>query len=294
MSDRMAMWVANMRAERYDDAWALAAQTLAERDPAKRDDPGLPYHLRWVWDGTPLDGRDVLVRCYHGLGDTIMFARFLPLLAARAASVIVETQPPLVELLARIAPDCSVVPFDVAQPLPPRQVDVEIMELSFALRSAPPPAPYLQVAPAALPPGTIALCHGTGDWDVARSLPAALFAPLCRRAPCLAMMPGPTTLDVLNPQGCSLDIGASAALLAGAQLVITVDTMIAHLAGAIGAPTWLLLKADPDWRWPADRRSSPWYLSMRLYRQPLPGDWEAVLRTVEQDLIAHLEQAAAV
>ena len=115
----MATWAAAMRAGRYADAWALAAKTLAERDPATRDDPALPYHLRWVWDGSAVDGRHVLVRCYHGLGDTIQFARFLPLLAARAASVTVEVQPRLLELIATVSDAITPVPFDVAHPLPP-------------------------------------------------------------------------------------------------------------------------------------------------------------------------------
>ena len=73
-------------------------------------------------------------------------------------------------------------------------------------------------------------------------------------------------------------------LVAGAELVITVDTMIAHLAGAMGKPTWLLLKAEPDWRWAPDQRGSAWYPSMRLYAQPRPGDWDAVVTQVERDL----------
>ena len=76
-----------MRAEDYGAAWRLADETLRTRDPATRDDPTVPFHLRWVWDGRPFDGRDVLVRCYRGLGDTLQFARYLPLLAERAASV---------------------------------------------------------------------------------------------------------------------------------------------------------------------------------------------------------------
>jgi ADP-heptose:LPS heptosyltransferase len=99
-------------------------------------------------------------------------------------------------------------------------------------------------------------------------------------------MPGETQLDVLNAMGCPFDMDATAALVAGAELVITVDTMIAHLAGALGKPTWLLLKAEPDWRWAPDRRTTPWYPSMRLYVQPSPGDWESVIAEVERDLSA--------
>ena len=278
-----------MRAGAYETAWALAAKTLAERDPATRDDPTLPYHLRWVWDGRELDGRDVLVRCYHGLGDTIQFARFLPLLAARAASVTVEVQPRLVDLIATVTSAVRLVPFDPAHPLPPADVDVEITELDFALRAAPGAAspPYISAPRAVLPAGTIALCYGAGDWDPERCIPPALLGALCRQAPCITLMPESTDLEVLNPEGCPLDMGATAALVAGSALVITVDTMIAHLAGAMGKPTWLLLKAEPDWRWPPDQPGSAWYPSMRLYAQPRAGDWDAVVARVERDLTAH-------
>ncbi|MGK6354991.1 glycosyltransferase family 9 protein [Sphingomonas sp. DT-207] len=286
MTDRMGTWAAAMRAERYADAWAVAARTLAERDPGTRDDPALPYHLRWVWDGRSFDNRHVLVRCYHGLGDTLQFARFLPKLAERAASLTVEAQPRLIDLVTTVAEGIALVPFDVEHPLPASEVDIEITELDFALRATPrdAPPPYLRAPRAVLPKGTIALCYGAGDWDGERCVPPALFASLCRHAPCVTLVPEPTGLDVLNPGGCPFDIGATAALVAGSELVITVDTMIAHLAGAMDKPVWLLLKADPDWRWAADRPGSPWYPSIRPYVQPRPGDWESVLASVERDL----------
>lgn len=286
MSDRFAQWIDAMRAERYSDAWALAERTLAERHVSERDDPALPYHRRWVWNGRALDGCDVLVRCYHGLGDTIQFARFLPLLARRATSVTLEVQPRLLPLIGEIAQDVRLVPFDPARPLPPSEVDVEITELDFALRATPhdAPAQYLHAAPAALPPGTVALCHGAGDWDASRSVPRALLEPLCRLAPCVTLMPGPTDLNVINPEGCPFDMAQTTALVAGAALVVTVDTMIAHLAGALGRPTWLLLKAEPDWRWPVAGERSPWYGSMRLFHQPGEGEWAPVLAEVERAL----------
>ncbi len=290
----MGEWVAAMRGERYADAWRLSDLTRAERDPATRDDPALPYHRRWVWDGRPLDGRHVLVRCYHGLGDTIQFLRFLPALVARAASVTLEIQPRLLDLAATLASDITLVPFDVARPLPSAEIDIEITELDGALRMKPgePGAPYLSAPSAILPQGTIGFCYGSGDWDRDRSLPAALMAPLCRHAPCITLMPEPIALDLLNPAGCPLDMAATASLVAAADLVVTVDTMIAHLAGALGRPTWLLLKAEPDWRWPAKNRRSAWYPTMRLYHQPAPGNWPAVLAEVEQDLATHLSLAA--
>ncbi|NNM77553.1 hypothetical protein HJG53_11600 [Sphingomonas sp. ID1715] len=277
-----------MRAERYAEAWSLGALALAERDPATRDDPSLPYHLRWVWDGTPVDGRDVLVRCYHGLGDTIQFARFLPLLAARAASVTLEVQPRLLELLRTLDAGLRLHPFDPARPLPPAEVDLDVTELDFALRATPDCArpPYLRAPAAILPAGTIGLCYGAGEWDADRSVPPAHFASICQRRPVLTLVSEPTELAVLNLAGCPFDIGATAALVAGCALVVTVDTMIGHLAGALGRPTWLLLKAQPDWRWNPAQASSPWYPSVRQYVQPRAGDWESVIAAVERDLAA--------
>ena len=291
----MLAWTAAMRGERYEEAWGLAAATLAERDPATRDDPSLPYHQRWVWDGRPFDGRDVLVRCYHGLGDTLQNLRFLPLLASRARSVSVEIQPSLLGLAATMDADLRLTPFDPAHPLPQAEVDIGITELDFALRATPDSAapPYLTAQPAELPQGTIGLCHAGGDWDPERSLPRELLAPLCRLAPSVTLVPQPTTLDVLNPQGCSLDMAETASLVAGVDLVITIDTMIAHLAGALEKSVWLLLKAEPDWRWSPDAERSAWYPSMRLYAQPSPGDWAAVLSRVEHDLAAFQSAGSA-
>ena len=281
----MQLWAEAMRSRRYDDAWAMELAAIARRDPATRDDPTLPYHLRWVWDGRPFAGRDVLVRCYHGLGDTIQFTRYLPALAKRARSVTLEVQPTLVPLLGDLGVD-RIVPFDVAHPLPPAECNIEITELPCALRVAPElvAAPYLSWAPADLPAGTIGICHTAGDWDADRSIPAELFRSTCEHHPCVMLATGATTLPCLNPGGCPPDMPATAALVSGVDLVITVDTMIAHLAGALGRPTLLLLKAEPDWRWSPKRRDSAWYPSMRLYTQPTAGDWFSVIAAITDDL----------
>jgi hypothetical protein len=288
MADLMQRWSQAIRTERYEEAWDLSEQTLRARDPATRDDPALPYHQRWVWDGRPFEGRDVLVRCYHGLGDTIQFARFLPLLAERAASVSLEVQPSLIPLLDGMPGLARLIPFDPARPTPPSECDIEITELPFALRSTPAaaPPPYLQAPSAAIAAGTIGLCYSAGDWDHDRRVPPDLLGSLCAGRPCLTLVAEPSTLPVINPAGCPFDMEATVALVASCALVISVDTMIAHLAGALGRPTWLLLKAEPDWRWTPGAEGSPWYPSMRLFHQAAPGDWASVLREVERALPA--------
>ena len=289
MAELMQRWTEAIRGERYEEAWALSDQALRARDPVTRDDPALPYHQRWVWDGRPFEGRHVLVRCYHGLGDTIQFARDLPLLASHAASVSLEVQPSLIPLLKDMAGLEQLIPFDPARPTPPSECDIEITELAFALRSTPEaaPPPYLHAPRAALPEGTIGLCYSAGDWDRSRSINAGLLAPLCCGRPCLTLVAEPTTLPVINPAGCPFDMEATASLVASCALVITVDTMIAHLAGALGRPTWLLLKAEPDWRWTPGAARSPWYPTMRLFHQKQPGDWQPVLREVARALQSH-------
>lgn len=283
-----------MRQARYDDAWEIAAAVLQQRDNTKRDDPLLPFHKRWVWDGSPFDGRNVVVRSYHGLGDTLQFCRFLPLLAQRAATVTLEVQQSLVDLLAAAKWPINLVGFDEREPLACGEVDLEITELDFALRAAPERAapPYLKAPRAILPPGTIALCHRAGTWDCDRSVPEELLAPICKRAPCVTLATGASRLKVLNRRGCPVDMSVTAALVAQASLVVTVDTMAAHLAGALGKPTWLLLKANPDWRWPIVGSSSAWYPQMRIYRQVLPEDWETVIRRVTHDLEDFSEEYA--
>lgn len=286
MSKPLDEWVCAMRRSDHAAAWAISERAAALRPPAERDNPALPYHLRWVWDLRPFDGRDVLVRCYHGLGDSIQFLRFLPLLRRRVASVTLEIQPALVPLVQGGDWADRVVPFDETRPLPPAECDMEIMELSFALRAAPAlaPAPYLRAQPSAAARGAIGLCWQAGDWNPGRALPPELLAPLCHGRDCVALVPGASPLPVRNPQGSPDALADTARLIAGCALVITVDTMVAHLAGALGVPTWLLLKHDPDWRWTPDTGRSEWYPSMRLYTQPAPGDWDSVIAAVRRDL----------
>src|SRR4051794_27492971 len=140
-----AAWREAMRRGDFEAAWAVNDWVLAGRDPAARDDPTLPYHLRWVWDGRPFAGRDVLVRCYHGLGDTLQFCRYLAPLRLRVRSLTVEAQPALLPLLARLPGPDRLIPFQPDAPAPPSECDLEIMELAHALRMRPDPSPYLSL-----------------------------------------------------------------------------------------------------------------------------------------------------
>ncbi len=262
-----------MRAGRFADAWSLADAALAARDPATRDDPALPYHLRWVWDGTPPDGLDVLVRCYHGLGDTLQFVRCLPLLQARCARLTVEAQPALLPLLARLPGlSCTWHPFDPARPLPLSACDIEVMELAHVLRRVPAPlAPSMPPAPSRAGGRRVGLCWQAGDWNPARSVPLAwmLARPECRGATPVSLQRGPASAEAgpafANPLDDNRDALATAALIASCDEVLSVDTMVAHLAATLGAPTTVVLPARADWRWMEGTRTA-WYPRARLLR----------------------------
>ena len=287
MRDIEADWMAAMRRGDFPAAWEISDQVLALRDPATRDDPALPYHQRWVWDGRPFAGRHVLVRCYHGLGDTLQFARALPVLRRHAASVTAEVPPELLDLLAAMPEAPRLLPFIPGRPAPPAECDLEIMELMHALRLQPGavPPPYLHASPASLPRGAVGLCCQAGGWDPGRSVPPALLAaalaPAIAGRPVVLLQPAPANPfpGAVNPGGCPAEISATASLIAGLDLVITVDTMVAHLAGGLGRPVWLLLKHQADWRW-TEGPTCPWYPAARLFRQAAPGDWTLPLSRI--------------
>lgn len=290
--DPAAAWVRHMRAGTWADAWRVSDAVLASR--AGVPCWHLPRHEQYLWDGTPLDGRRVLVRCYHGLGDTLQFIRFAPLLRDAGARATFWAQPALIPLLRTVRSIGDLLPLHDGDPGVEHDVDVEIMELSHVFRATPEtlPAdvPYLHVEPAPRADDGrlhVGLAWKAGDWDDRRSIPVELLLPLAR-------IPG-IALHVLQrgtglaerPAGFGIDSGSddplqAARVMRALDLVVTVDSMPAHLAGALGVPTWTLLQADADWRWMADRDDSPWYPTMRLFRQPRQGDWSPVV-----DRVAH-------
>ncbi len=292
--DAEARWTAAMRRGDFATAHAVSDGVLATRDPRTRDDPSLPYHCRWVWDGRSFEGTDVLIRCYHGLGDALQFARFIPEIVERAASVAVEVPPPLLPLLLAGLGGVRLIPFDPAHPAPTAGCDIEIMELFQICRPEaarlPPPVSLPRVAPLQARAGAIGLCWEAGDWDAARSVPLQrLLAAVGPGRPLVSLQRGSAAAEALdsrfiNPADDSAELLRTAALIAGVSEVITVDTMVAHLAGSLGASVRLLLRRHADWRWMTGRDDTPWYPGMRLYRQKIEGDWSAPLRRLADDL----------
>lgn len=292
----MSDWMRCMRRGEFEAAWRISDQVLRSR--AGQTCWHLPRHLQWVWDGTPLDGKRVLVRCYHGLGDTIQFLRFLPLLKQIAAEVIVWAQPELIPLVRNSPGIDHLLPLHNGSPDVAYEADVEIMELAHVfrttLRDLPVSVPYLHVEPARLPnDGNLAvgLVWRAGDWDERRNVPFSLLAPwaelpgitwhILQRGPGLAMRD--PEFGLLSGSDSILE---AARVMRSLDLVISVDSLPAHLAGALGVPVWTLLRAQADWRWMDRTEESPWYPTMRLFRQERDGEWEPVLERIVSELSA--------
>jgi hypothetical protein len=276
----------------FERAWAVSDRI---RERTRRfQDPRTPRHLQQVWDGTPLADRRVLVRCYHGLGDTIQFIRYAPLVKRIARHVAVWAPPRLLPLLATTAGIDSLLPLHDGTPEISYDVDVEIMELPYVCRTTlgtiPNHVPYLSVDPLSVPwqgKTRVGIVWRAGEWDVQRSIPFPLLAPLldvgveCYQ---LQHLPRPEerhhqlrTLDADDPVSL-------ARAMRGLDLVITIDSLSAHLAGALGVRVWTLLRKESDWRWMQARDDSPWYPTMRLFRQSDEGEWAEVLHKVRSAL----------
>ena len=274
-----------MKDGRFEDAWRISDSLRVTHPEAF--DPSLPRHVQSIWTGAPLDGKRVLVRCYHGLGDTIQFIRYVRLLRRHARAVLVWVQPKLIPLLESVDGIDALLPLHDGIPDADYDVDVEVMELPYVFRttadSVPRDVPYLRVprtATTQLPAGllsdhrtrpAVGIVWRAGDWASHRSIPFAELAPLLEVAVDWYVLQGEPGLHDC-PRGfgqvCGThDIGEASAAIDALDLLITIDSMPAHLAGALGTPVWTLLSADADWRWMRGRTDSPWYPSMRLYRQ---------------------------
>lgn len=263
-----------------------------------------------VWDGTPLHGRRILVHGEQGLGDTIQFARYLTMVAAAGGVVVAECQSPsLVPLLSSIpgvAETCV-----MGEALPPYDLEVPLLSLPHlfgtTLNNVPDRVPYLAPPEERMAPWREKVAADLGFkvglvWagkpvpDPFRSCPLAALAPLfdIPGVSFYSLQVGeeaqqaqdfPSLID-FTP--AIADFGDTAALVAQLDLVLSIDTSVAHLAGALAKPVWLLLPKAGDYRWLTGREDSPWYPTMRLFRQKQQGEWGEVIERVKEEL----EQAA--
>lgn len=291
-------WMRHMRHGDWEQAWRISDRDLPRR--ARESCAHWPRHLQYVWTGAPLAGKRVLVRCYHGLGDTLQFIRYAPLLKAIASEVIVWAQPGLIPLLSTAAGVDRLIPLHDGTPQADYDVDVEIMELPHIFRTTlatvPARIPYLHAEPMPLPPSAnkrpvVGLVWKAGDWAEQRSIPFTRLAPFAAltEVALFILQPGAAAAGWNGQFGAYLgefDLSDYARAVRAMDLLISIDSMPAHMAGAMGVPVWTLLHTDADWRWMENRDDSPWYPSMRLFRQRRAGDWETVIEEVMSALPA--------
>jgi tetratricopeptide (TPR) repeat protein len=302
--------------------WNIA-QALLQKGDYERGWPEYEWRWRWKdfpsprrnfaqpqWRGEPLNRRTILLHTEQGLGDIMQFVRYAPLVAARGGRVLLET-PRSMALLFQSLPDVELVFSD--QPLPSFDVHCPLMSLPLAfgtrLDTVPATVPYFHVAPGVaetwgkkLGPRTGRLRVGLA-WagnpkqvvDTRRSITLSHLSPLSKvpGVTFYSLQKGYAAAQTANPPpGMELidltgeieDFADTAALISHLDLVISTCTSIAHLSGALGKKTWTLLAHLPDWRWMLGRDDSPWYPTMRLFRQTAPGDWAGVMGRVADAL----------
>lgn len=269
-------------------------------DRYRRDFVSLPGP---VWTGDNPAGRTILVHAEQGLGDTIQFARYLPLIAAHGGYPVLACDRALVPWLATL-PRVQVVPKDAPLPRYDAWIDQMSLPHAFATRldSIPAGRGYLRADPdrvarwrTRLPGGAKIGIAWAGNPahsnDRRRSLSpdavAQLRALLGDRAVNLQVGPRAAESGIADLSPRLTDYAETAALVANLDLLLTVDTSVAHVAGALGVPCWLMLPHAPDWRWMLGRDDSPWYASLRIVRQPAPGDWDGVVAQISVRSIPH-------
>jgi tetratricopeptide (TPR) repeat protein len=276
--------------------------------------PNLPPRPtgRPAWDGSPLAGRTILLYAEQGLGDTLQFVRYAAVVKRQGGTVVLACQPALVRLLAGCPGVGRVVP--KGDPLPPFDVQAPLLSvpglLGTSLDTIPREVPYLTPAPDLVDHWRRELCAVGGfrvgiAWqgnpgfsaDRQRSVPLLPFTRLAQldgvRLFSLQVGPGREQLTAQGDRVGVADLGGrfdatsfadAAAAVKNLDLVVTVDTALAHLAGALAVPTWVALPIVPDWRWLLGREDSPWYPTMRLFRQREAGNWDEVFGRIAQEL----------
>jgi Flp pilus assembly protein TadD len=310
---RINLALALLLTGRWAEAWPHYEARWQTGDLAsERRDFAQP---QWT-GGQPLKGRTILLHAEQGLGDTLQFCRYAPMVAEHGARVVLEVQPSLVRLLSGLAGVDRVLA--KGDPLPPFDLHCPLMSLPMAFGTTPDtvpmPYPYLAADPdgaslwrerlAPLAGRRIGLVWAGSSraWlphaaaiDRRRSMRLADMAPLADVAGCsfVSLQLGRPAAQLASPpRGLAVhdfaaelyDFAETAALVANLDLVVSVDTAVAHLAAALGRPVWLLNRFDSCWRWLLDRNDSPWYMSLTQFRNTGAGDWSHVMHQVRDAL----------
>jgi tetratricopeptide (TPR) repeat protein len=284
--------------QRHEFRWDFRELNLPRRDFTQPQ-----------WRGEPLEGKTILLHAEQGLGDTLQFVRYVPLVAARGGRIRLEVQPRLRSLLDRLPGTDSVLTH--GDPLPHFVTHCPLMSLPLTFDTSadtiPADIPYIRPQADAVTAARqnfprqdgklrVGLCWAGNPRyrsDHQRSTTLDTLAPLAEvpNAFFFSLQFGPPAAQIRHTpfpliDACSRhkDMAETAALMATLDLVLTIDTSIAHLAGAMGLPVWIMLSHLADWRWLAHREDSPWYPSARLFRQPAPGDWASLFTAVRDNL----------
>ena len=298
---------ANFLAGRYAAAWPdyrWRRRHKTWRAPAVRGR---------AWEGQDLQGQSILLHGEQGLGDVIQFVRYAPLIARRGANVVLYSPPRLARLLQRLPDVSEVVPTD--RPCPRTDWVCSLIDIAAVLQidphATPAGCPYLHTNTLARPllpstrdfrVGIVWAGNPNNEHDRHRSCRLADFAALVDLpgTEFVSFQVGPRAAELQKSgwRGLIRDAGrklapfeTTADVLAEVDLVITVDTAMAHLAGALGRRVWTLLAFAPDWRWQLHRIDTPWYPTMRLFRQPAPNDWAGAFREVRRELATLLSES---
>jgi hypothetical protein len=305
-SDRCSSgrWHAAMLAGNFESAWRESDAIRARGAP----DPNR------FWNGEPLLGAHVIVRCLHGYGDAVQMLRYAPLLQRIAVDVVFEVPPRLLPLAPLFRGVRKVISWDRHTPRtsPRWDVQVEVTELPYIFRTTTSDLPiatrYIKLPGRCIYEAAAVMARSVrsglsgrprigyvwaaGEWNPERSVPFEIFEPLLQTefVEHWSLQGGPAAADAKGwiasgkmrdaTAVCGDGLVALAAAIANLDLVITVDTLAAHLAGALGKPAWVLLQHAADWRWLTDRSDSPWYPEMRLFRQPAAGNWRDIVGEV--------------
>lgn len=301
-----------LRQGAFEEGWLkYEARLIARPGILPRREFAAP---RWLGRES-IAGRTILLHSEQGHGDAIQFVRYVPRVAALGARVLVEGHPGLMPVFRDIPGVAGV--FALNEALPRFDVQCPLMSLPLAFRtepaSIPAEIPYLFARPQLVdawqrrlgPPTGMRVAiawsgNAANQADQERSIPLATLAPALDVPGCefhaiqtdirpadrqkLDRLPGVT--DHSRAPRELIDFAGTSALISLMDLVISVDTSLAHLAGALGWPVWLLLAGKPDWRWLTGREDTPWYPTMRLFRQTVPGDWRSVVEAVAGQLAA--------
>jgi hypothetical protein len=253
------------------------------------------------WNGKSWAGKRVMLRCLHGLGDAIQFIRYAPLLKQTCQSLTVQCHPELVTLMRQVPGVDRAVTWGEGEQ--DWEIQLEVTELPRVFQTSvsniPSAVPYIVLSDQQLRWGEgllgqrhscrVGLVWQASAWNPKRSIPPSHLMPLLSNGRCefyIVQKGADSSLPARDIQQYANDVADTAASMAQLDLIITVDTMTAHLAGALGIPVWILLPVRADWRWMLNRADSPWYPTATLFRQKKEGDWKGVITQVVESLCA--------